>query len=72
MEGILSAISLDPTSLTQGQRMNEYTGTAGQPWRAMISENLPLIWKNDMVSSSHSGARMAINQTEMETARARP
>ena len=69
IEGILSAISLVPITLAHGQRKYEYTGTAGQPWRAMISENFPLIWKNDTVSSSQSGARMAMNQVKIDTAK---
>jgi hypothetical protein len=51
--------------------MYEYTGTSGHPWRDMISEKPPLIWWNEIVSSSQSGARMAMNQREMDAAMAR-
>ena len=71
MEEILSAISPVPITLVHSQSRQEYTGESGQTWRAMIPAKPPLIRDIETVSSSQRGARMAINQTEMDTARAR-
>jgi hypothetical protein len=69
MDGILRAISLVPRILVEDHRMYEYAGK-DILWRDQISEKPAHICQYDPVSSSPSGARTAMNQIEIDAARA--
>ena len=68
---IRSITSPVPIALVHSQSRHEYTGESGQSWRDIIPAKPPLIRKNETVSSSQSGARMTMNQVEIDTARAK-
>src|SRR5450631_4242483 len=68
---ILSISSPVPITLVHNQSRHEYAGASGQTWRDMMPAQPPLMRNIETVSSSQRGARMTMNQVEMDTARIR-
>src|ERR1700734_2811038 len=64
IEEILNAISEVPITFVHNRRRYEYAGASGHICRVMPLKP-SLIRNSEMVSSSHSGARIATNQVEM-------